>query len=92
LIGIPVEADQRLVRHGRLPGHEVWLRVAVDEEENSALTIDVSDPVLEFPVVSQAPGGEGGRGLLVVFGVSESLDRFPRSDIGKTVRARLATN
>ncbi|MBK3570173.1 ATP-binding protein [Streptomyces sp. MBT62] len=80
------------VRHGRLPGHEVWLRVAVDEEEKSALTIDVSDPVPEFPVVSQSPSGESGRGLLVVRGVSESLDWFPRSDVGKTVRARLATN
>ncbi|WP_262058138.1 ATP-binding protein [Streptomyces sp. STR69] len=80
------------VRHGRLPGHEVWLRVAVDEEEKSALTIDVSDPVLEFPVVNLVPSGEFGRGLLVVRGVSESLDWFPRGDVGKTVRARLATN
>lgn len=80
------------VRHGRLPGHEVWLRVAVDEEGKSALTIDVSDPVLEFPVVNLAPSGESGRGLLVVRGVSESLDWFPRGDVGKTVRARLATN
>ncbi|WP_329249837.1 ATP-binding protein [Streptomyces sp. NBC_01478] len=80
------------VRHGKVPGHEVWLRVAVDEEGNSALTIDVSDPVLEFPVVNQAPTGESGRGLLVVSGVSESVDWFLRGDIGKTVRARLATN
>jgi len=80
------------VRHGRLPGHEVWLRVAVDEEGKSALTIDVSDPVLEFPVVNLTPSGESGRGLLVVRGVSESLDWFPRGDVGKTVRARLATN
>ncbi|MGX9889039.1 ATP-binding protein [Streptomyces sp. NPDC002276] len=80
------------VRHGRLPGHEVWPRVAVDEEKESVLTIDVSEPVLEFPVVKQDPGGESGRGLLVVSGVSESLDRFPRDDVGKTVRARLATN
>ncbi|WP_427922464.1 ATP-binding protein [Streptomyces sp. cg40] len=80
------------VRHGRLPGHEVWLRVAVDEDEKSALTIDVSDPVLEFPVVNQTPSGESGRGLLVVSGVSASLDWFLRGDIGKTVRARLATN
>ncbi|MFI6404556.1 ATP-binding protein [Streptomyces sp. NPDC050548] len=80
------------VRHGRLPGHEVWLRVAVDEEKDSLLTIDVSDPVLEFPVVKQAPGGESGRGLCVVSGVSASLDWFLRGDVGKTVRARLATN
>jgi hypothetical protein len=48
--------------------------------------------VLEFPVVNQAPTGESGRGLLVVSGVSESVDWFLRGDIGKTVRARLATN
>lgn len=76
------------VRHGRLPGHELWLRVAV-QEEDSGLTIDVSDPVLAFPVMRQDPGGESGRGLLVVSGVAESLAWFLRGDIGKTVRARL---
>ncbi|WP_405993289.1 ATP-binding protein [Streptomyces sp. NBC_00986] len=42
------------VRHGKVPGREVWLRVAVDEE-NAALTIDVSDPTPVFPVVRKAP-------------------------------------
>jgi anti-sigma regulatory factor (Ser/Thr protein kinase) len=77
------------VRHGKVPGHEIWLRVAVDEE-TTVLTIDVSDPVHTFPVVRQAPGDETGRGLLVVAGLSESLDWFLRGDIGKTVRAQLA--
>jgi len=77
------------VRHGRLPGHELWLRMAV-QEDDGGLTIDVSDPVRAFPKVRQDPGGESGRGLLVVSGVAESLDWFLRGDVGKTVRARLA--
>jgi anti-sigma regulatory factor (Ser/Thr protein kinase) len=77
------------VRHGKVPGHEVWLRVAVGEE-NAALTIDVSDPTPAFPVVTQAPGAENGRGLLVVAALSASLDWFLRGDIGKTVRVQLA--
>jgi len=77
------------VRHGKVPGHEVWLRVAVGEE-NAALTIDVSDSTPAFPVVTQAPGAENGRGLLVVAALSASLDWFLRGDIGKTVRVQLA--
>jgi anti-sigma regulatory factor (Ser/Thr protein kinase) len=77
------------VRHGKVPGHEVWLRVAVDEE-NAGLTIDVSDPTPAFPVVRKAPGAENGRGLLVVAALSASLDWFLRGDIGKTVRVQLA--
>lgn len=77
------------VRHGRVPGREIWLRVAVDEE-TTVMTIDVSDPVRAFPVVRQAPEAENGRGLLVVSALSESLDWFLRGDIGKTVRVQLA--
>lgn len=50
------------VRHGKIPGHEVWLRVAVDEE-NAGLTIDVSDPTPAFPVVRQAPEQRTGAGF-----------------------------
>ncbi|GGS72059.1 ATP-binding protein [Streptomyces griseoviridis] len=75
------------VRHGRLPGHEVWLRLAVPED--GALVVDVSDPVRAFPEVREAPEGEGGRGLLVVAGLAAELEWFLRADVGKTVRARL---
>ncbi|MET7570210.1 ATP-binding protein [Streptomyces sp. NPDC005492] len=79
------------VRHGRLPGHELWLRMAVDEEEKNELTIDVSDPVRTLPVIRpESDEAEGGRGLLIVSGVAASLDWFLRDDLGKTVRARLA--
>jgi anti-sigma regulatory factor (Ser/Thr protein kinase) len=79
------------VRHGRLPGHELWLRVA--ELEDRALIIDVSDPVRAFPEVRNHPegegAGEGGRGLLVVAQLASEFDWFLRADAGKTVRARL---
>ncbi|MCT9078652.1 ATP-binding protein [Streptomyces fulvoviolaceus] len=74
------------VRHGRLPGHEVWLRIM--ELEAGALTVDVSDPVRVFPKVREESEGEGGRGLLVVSQLAAELDWFLRADVGKTVRAR----
>jgi anti-sigma regulatory factor (Ser/Thr protein kinase) len=76
------------VRHGRLPGHELWLRVR--ELDDHALNIDVSDPVRAFPEVRKEARGESGRGLLVVAQLVTELDWFLRADAGKTVRARLA--
>ncbi|MEV0633606.1 ATP-binding protein [Streptomyces sp. NPDC050619] len=76
------------VRHARLPGHELWLRIT--ELEDRALNIDVSDPVRVFPAIRQEPEGEDGRGLLVVAQLAAELDWFLRADVGKTVRARLA--
>ncbi|WP_405879764.1 ATP-binding protein [Streptomyces sp. NBC_01136] len=77
------------VRHGRVIGHELWLRLA--ESEGGGLVVEVSDPVRAFPEVREAGGeGEGGRGLLVVRGLAHELDWFLRADVGKTVRARLS--
>ncbi|MFK4068837.1 ATP-binding protein [Streptomyces sp. NPDC029674] len=81
------------VRHGRLPGHHVWLRLAV--EEGAGLVVDVSDPVPMFPGFDGGFGaavdeGEGGRGLLVVRQLTVEFEWFPRTGVGKTVRARLA--
>ncbi|MDH6623437.1 anti-sigma regulatory factor (Ser/Thr protein kinase) [Streptomyces sp. LBL] len=75
------------VRHARIPGHELFLRIM--ELGGSALTIDVSDPVRVFPQMRKEPEGEGGRGLLVVAQLAAELDWFLRADAGKTVRARL---
>ncbi|MCI3269607.1 ATP-binding protein [Streptomyces cylindrosporus] len=75
--------------HGRLPGHELWLRLAVSD--GGVLSVEVSDPSLAFPVARVDSGGrEGGRGLLVVRELGAELDWFLRADVGKTVRARLA--
>ncbi|MFC9126631.1 ATP-binding protein [Streptomyces sp. NPDC057099] len=76
------------VLHGRVVGHELWLRQAVLED--GRLSIEVSDPVRAFPEVREWAGGETGRGLLVVSRIAEELDWFLREEVGKTVRARLA--
>ncbi len=76
------------VLHGKLPGQELWLRVA--ELECGGLNVDVSDPSRALPVLKGNPGGEGGRGLLLVSRLADELDWFLRADVGKTVRARLA--
>ncbi|MFF7162911.1 ATP-binding protein [Streptomyces sp. NPDC008086] len=74
------------VVHGRAPGHELWLRLAVLED--GELSVEVSDPVRGFPEV-RAGELECGRGLLVVSQLAAELDWFLRAEVGKTVRARL---
>ncbi|WP_406329997.1 ATP-binding protein [Streptomyces sp. NBC_00203] len=78
------------VRHGRVVGHELWLRLA--ELEDRGLVVEVSDPVRAFPEITAEPEpeGESGRGLLVVRQLTRELGWFHRADVGKTVRARLA--
>ena len=75
------------VVHGRIPGHELRLRVV--ELDDGALSIEVSDPVLAFPEVRPRDLSERGRGLIVVRQLADSLDWFLREGVGKTVRARL---
>ncbi|MFJ3302379.1 ATP-binding protein [Streptomyces sp. NPDC086549] len=79
------------VLYGRLPGHELWLRLA--ELEGGGLVVEVSDPVRVFPEVGkERADGQGGRGLLVVAQLAEELDWFLRAEVGKTVQARLASS
>ncbi|MFK0116819.1 ATP-binding protein [Streptomyces sp. NPDC090994] len=78
------------VRHGRLPGHELWVRLR--ELEGGVLVVDVSDPVRTLPEVREEAEGEDGRGLLVVARLATRLEWFPRADVGKTVRARLVAD
>lgn len=79
------------VNHARIVGHELRLRLAVTED--GALSVEVSDPVPDFPGFDHAlaPGGmdERGRGLAVVRALAAELTWFPRRHIGKTVRARV---
>ncbi|MEU6228093.1 ATP-binding protein [Streptomyces sp. NPDC047042] len=75
------------VVHGRIPGHELRLRIV--ELDNNALSIEVSDPVLAFPEVRSRDLSERGRGLIVVRQLADSLDWYLRASVGKTVRARL---
>ncbi|MCX4908672.1 ATP-binding protein [Streptomyces sp. NBC_00878] len=76
------------VRHARVIGHELWLRLV--ELEDGGLVVEVSDPLRVFPEPESAPEGERGRGLLVVAQLAEELDWFLREEVGKTVRARFA--
>ncbi|MFI7318489.1 ATP-binding protein [Streptomyces venezuelae] len=81
------------VCHGRIPGHHVWLRLAVEEGEG--LVVDVSDPVPVFPGFDGSAGtaldeGESGRGLLMVRQLAVDFGWFARTGVGKTVRARVA--
>jgi anti-sigma regulatory factor (Ser/Thr protein kinase) len=76
------------VRHARVIGHELWLRIA--ELEDGGLVVEVADPVRVFPRAVDGADGEGGRGLLVVGQLAEELSWFLRAEVGKTVRARLA--
>ena len=76
------------VVHGRVVGHELWLRQAVFED--GRLSVEVSDPVRALPEIREWTGGETGRGLVVVSRVAEELDWFLRAEVGKTVRALLA--
>lgn len=75
------------VVHGRIPGHELRLRIV--ELDDGALSVEVSDPVLAFPEVRPRTLSERGRGLIVVQQLTDSLDWFLRAGVGKTVRARL---
>jgi hypothetical protein len=75
-------------RHAKVVGHELWLRLA--ELEDGGLIVEVSDPLRAFPKMDPGREGERGRGLLVVTQLAAELDWFLRSEVGKTVRARLA--
>lgn len=82
-------------RHGKAPGHHLWLRLALAED--GGLIVDVSDPNPTFPGFGAAgaaqretqSGGEGGRGLTVVRQLAHDVGWFLRTQRGKTVRARL---
>lgn len=70
----------------------MWLTIV--ELEDGGLIVAVSDPVRVLPEILEAEGcadgREGGRGLRVDARIAAELDWFLRSDVGKTVRARLA--
>lgn len=81
------ELTANAVTHARVPGRQVWVRLAATED--GGLLVDVSDPSPVLPVTDPRPEGEHGRGLMVVRQLALELDWFLRPDLGKTVRARL---
>jgi len=91
---IAAELSANAVRHGRVPGRDFHVRLAV-EADGGRLRLEVSDTRAERrPVVTAPtnPDAESGRGLLLVTALADEwgvTDR--RSGPGKTVWAVLNT-
>ncbi|MEU1459839.1 ATP-binding protein [Streptomyces sp. NPDC005727] len=92
---ITAELCANAVRHGRVPGRDFHVRLALGEE-NGRLRLEVSDTRAERrPVVTAAPDhdAESGRGLLLVTALADEwgvTDR--RHGPGKTVWACLSAS
>ncbi|MFI5807176.1 ATP-binding protein [Streptomyces sp. NPDC051561] len=90
---IASELAANAVRHAKVHGHELWLRLAV--LDSGELLIDVSDPVRRFPAHAAEPptaeDSESGRGLYVIRALGGEVTWFLREHCGKTVRVRLPT-
>jgi anti-sigma regulatory factor (Ser/Thr protein kinase) len=80
------------VQHGRVPGREFGLRLALDRAAG-LLRVEVADAAsarrLPTAAPSSSPDGESGRGLLLVDVLAERWGSTPRSPVGKTVWAEL---
>ncbi|MEJ8660509.1 ATP-binding protein [Streptomyces sp. MS1.AVA.4] len=92
------ELAANAVTHGRVPGRDFELRLALDA---GTLTVDVSDARGERrppgPGESALPTGkpdlpddaESGRGLVLVAALADRWSVLDRLPVGKTVRAEL---
>jgi anti-sigma regulatory factor (Ser/Thr protein kinase) len=79
------------VRHGRVRGRLVELRMTCDDEK--AVTVEVSDAGDRYPPVAQEPSPQGrleesGRGLTLVAALATEWGVRGRT-VGKTVWARV---
>ncbi|MGC0339133.1 ATP-binding protein [Streptomyces sp. SLBN-8D4] len=90
---VVAELAANAVLHGRAPGHDFGLRVAVDTAAG-LVRVEVSDaasakrPPAMPP--SSAPEGESGRGLLLVDTLAVRWGSAPRHPLGKTVWAEVS--
>ncbi|MDQ1017516.1 ATP-binding protein [Streptomyces afghaniensis] len=86
------ELAANAVQHGRVPGREFGLRLALDRAAG-LLRVEVADAAsakrLPTAAPSSSPDGESGRGLLLVDVLAERWGSVPRSPVGKTVWAEL---
>ncbi|MFI6857051.1 ATP-binding protein [Streptomyces sp. NPDC050416] len=86
------ELAANAVQHGRVPGREFGLRLAVDRAAG-LLRVEVADAAsarrLPTAAPSSSPDGESGRGLLLVDVLAVRWGSTPRSPVGKTVWAEL---
>ncbi|WP_309484371.1 ATP-binding protein [Streptomyces himalayensis] len=86
---ITAELAANAVRHGRLPGRDFRIRLAVTE---GTVRIEVDDTRGErLPAMFPAGGeAEGGRGLVLVDSLADRWGVDPRTDgVGKTVWAEV---
>lgn len=88
------ELAANAVQHGRTPGHDFGLRLALDAVAG-LVRVEVADaaaakrPPASAP--SSCPDGESGRGLLLVEALAVRWGWAPRHPVGKTVWAECAT-
>lgn len=89
------ELAANAVQHGRVPGREFGLRLALDRGAG-LLRVEVADAAsakrLPTAVPSSSPEGESGRGLLLVDALAVRWGSAPRHPVGKTVWAELSLN
>ncbi|MFJ4818210.1 ATP-binding protein [Streptomyces sp. NPDC088801] len=86
------ELAANAVQHGRVPGREFGLRLALDRAAG-VLRVEVADAAsakrLPTAAPSSCPDDESGRGLLLVDVLAVRWGSAPRSPVGKTVWAEL---
>ncbi|MGW0985580.1 ATP-binding protein [Streptomyces sp. NPDC002486] len=86
------ELAANAVQHGRIPGREFGLLLALDRAAG-VLRVEVADAAsakrLPTAAPASSPDGESGRGLLLVDVMAERWGSTPRSPVGKTVWAEL---
>ncbi|MFJ9244648.1 ATP-binding protein [Streptomyces sp. NPDC101776] len=87
------ELAANAVRHGRVPGHDFGLRLALDTAAG-LVRVEVADAASAkrpsaIPPTTH-PEGESGRGLLLVDTLAVRWGWAPRRPLGKTVWAEVA--
>ncbi|MFK0106344.1 ATP-binding protein [Streptomyces sp. NPDC091217] len=91
---VVAELAANAVRHGRVPGHDFGLRLALVTTAG-LVRVEVSDAAAakRIPATppSSAPEGESGRGLLLVDTLAARWGSAPRHPLGKTVWADVPT-
>ena len=89
---VVAELAANAVLHGRVPGHDFGLRVALDTAAG-LVRVEVADAASgkRPPVTpaSSAPEGESGRGLVLVAAVAARWGWTSRHPLGKTVWAEV---
>ncbi|MGW1625778.1 ATP-binding protein [Streptomyces sp. NPDC002172] len=89
---VVAELAANAVRHGRVPGRDFGLRLALDTAAG-LVRVEVADAASakQPPAIppSSAPEGESGRGLLLVDALAVRWGSASRHPLGKTVWAEI---